>query len=251
VPSGLAQLKVTLAWDDPAAIENADPTLINDLDLALIDPGDTAVRPWLLNPANPAAGATRGIDRINNLEQVLVVDPLPGTWRIIVRGFHVPQAPQDYSLVSELLAFENVYLPLVLRGFSPGAANQPPNAPSSPSPADGATAQDVDVDLSWTGGDPDGDDVTYDVYVADGDVGSPGVLACYDLTTATCDPGTLGGGNQYSWQVIATDEHGARTVGPVWDLTTEAPVAGEWTIILEEDFEGTFPGPWQVYGGTH
>ena len=251
VPSGLQQLKVTLAWDDPAATENISVTLINDLDLALVDPGDTVVRPWVLDPASPAANAATGIDRINNLEQVLVIDPLPGTWQITVRGFQVPEEPQDYSLVSELLAFQNVYLPLVLRGFSPGAANQSPNVPSSPSPPDGATEQDVDGNLSWARGDPDSDDVTYDVYVADGDVARPDVLACYHPTTATCDPGTLGGGNQYSWQVIATDEHGASTVGPVWDFTTVAAPAEPWTVIFTDTFEGPFPGPWQVYGDTY
>jgi subtilisin family serine protease len=251
VPPGTTQLKVTLAWDDPAAIQNANPALVNDLDLVLIDPGATLVAPWLLNPSAPAAPAARGVDRINNLEQVLVVDPLPGTWQISVRGFDVAEAPQDYSLVSEILAFENVYLPLVLRNLSPADENQPPSTPSGPTPSDGATEQDVDVDLSWTGGDPDGDDVTYDVYVADGDVASPDVLACYDLSTTTCNPGTLGGGNQYSWRVVATDEHGATTFGPVWDFTTEAGPANPWTIIYADDFEGSFPGQWDVYGGTY
>jgi len=98
--------------------------------------------------------------------------------------------------------------------------NNPPNTPSSPSPADGATGVAVSADLSWTGGDPDpGDTVTYDVYF-EADDSTPDVLLYDDIGTPTCDPGTLAHDKHYYWTVIATDSHGASTTGSTWDFTT-------------------------------
>ncbi|MEJ2653578.1 MAG: S8 family serine peptidase, partial [Gammaproteobacteria bacterium] len=94
---------VSLAWDDYESTLNANPTLINNLDLELESPSGTIVRPWILNPASPTANATRGVDSVNNQEQVLIpgADMEVGTWLVRVRGTSVPQGPQDYSLACE------------------------------------------------------------------------------------------------------------------------------------------------------
>jgi len=101
IPAGAAQFKVTLAWDDPPAMANANPALINDLDLVVTDPSGTRQFPWTLDPANPSAAAVRTKeDHLNNLEQVLVANPLAGAWTVVVRGTSVPQGSQRFSLVS-------------------------------------------------------------------------------------------------------------------------------------------------------
>ena len=96
---------VSLAWDDYEATFNANPTLINNLNLELVSPDGTLWRPWILNPALPANNATRGVDNRNNQEQVqvtLALEPnLVGTWMVRVRGTTVPQGPQSYSLACE------------------------------------------------------------------------------------------------------------------------------------------------------
>lgn len=103
IPNGTQQLKVTLAWDDPPAIENAIPALINDLDLVVTDPSGARHYPWTLDPSNPTASAvlTRE-DHVNNLEQVVVDAPFAGAWTVTVHGTNVIQGPQSFSLVRRL-----------------------------------------------------------------------------------------------------------------------------------------------------
>lgn len=102
VLTGTPELKVTLAWDDEPGAVNATTALVNNLDLILIEPdGSTTHRPWILNPASPGSNATRGIDSINNLEQVQVINPAPGTWQVQVVGTNVPVPLQDYSLAGQ------------------------------------------------------------------------------------------------------------------------------------------------------
>ena len=95
--------------------------------------------------------------------------------------------------------------------------NDPPNVPNNPSPSDGETNVTVETIISWTGGDPDGDDVTYDVYF--GDI-SPPPLVFDNQSSTNYDPGTLDLFTTYYWQIIAWDEYSTPTIGPIWEFTT-------------------------------
>jgi hypothetical protein len=99
VPAGTDTLAVTLAWDDVPGAELADTSLVNDLDLELVDPSAGVHLPFVLNPADPSALAVPGVNRLDNVEQVRVLSPAPGTWTARVIGFQVPDGPQGYSLV--------------------------------------------------------------------------------------------------------------------------------------------------------
>jgi hypothetical protein len=101
-----SDLKVTLVWDDVAAAANAAVTLVNNLDLELVDPNSVVYRPWVLNPGSPANNATTGIDSSNVVEQVVVpavTSANAGVWTIRVIGTNVPTGPQSYSLVTSHL----------------------------------------------------------------------------------------------------------------------------------------------------
>lgn len=99
VPPGQSQLKVTLVWDDYKGTPNAAKELINDLNLELIAPNGTKYYPWVLNPSIPGDAATKGVDNLNNIEQV-IVNPAAGKWQAGVKGATIPQPSQKYSLVS-------------------------------------------------------------------------------------------------------------------------------------------------------
>jgi hypothetical protein len=96
--------------------------------------------------------------------------------------------------------------------------NQAPNIPSNPSPSNGSTGVSINADLSWTGGDPDpGDTVAYDVYF--GASSSPPKVVS-NQSGLSYDPGTLAYTTLYYWRIVAWDNHGASSVGPLWHFTT-------------------------------
>ncbi len=100
VPAGQAVLKATLAWDDVQGQVAAQRELVNDLDLTLESPSGTITQPWILTPSSPSTPATRGVDRLNPSEQVLVNNPEAGTWKVHVMAYQVPQGPQTFSVVA-------------------------------------------------------------------------------------------------------------------------------------------------------
>ncbi|GAA4349464.1 hypothetical protein GCM10023185_06240 [Hymenobacter saemangeumensis] len=103
VPAGVSQLKVMLYWADYEAAANAATALVNDLDFTLSTPAAGTLQPWVLNPAPNAAtldaAATRGIDHLNNMEQVTLDAPAAGTYTANISGFSIPQGPQRYYVV--------------------------------------------------------------------------------------------------------------------------------------------------------
>ena len=120
-------------------------------------------------------------------------------------------------------------------GFQPAFAyileNQPPYVPSDPIPPDGSTNW-TGGGLCWTGGDPDGDTVTYDVYFGNY---SPPPLIFEDIPTNYTDIGCIEFNTTYYWKIVATDEHGASTPGPIWTFTTRGNSPPIKPILVDYD----------------
>ncbi len=107
IPSNIQLAKITLAWNDPAASAGASKALINDLDLELAHPAsNTQWLPWVLNPfPHPDSllqRASRKVDRLNNVEQITIENPVPGDYIIAVKGFQVNTGLQTFALAYQL-----------------------------------------------------------------------------------------------------------------------------------------------------
>jgi len=95
-----------------------------------------------------------------------------------------------------------------------GGGNHPPYTPSNPSPANNTMTSHNPV-LSWTGGDPDANDtVTYDVYFG---TSSLPPLVSHNQSGTTYGTGTISPGIYY-WKIVAWDNHGSSTTGPIWNF---------------------------------
>ena len=85
-----APICVAMVWTDPPGqeiegLDNATPTLVNDLDLRLIDPEGTVYEPFVLDPSKPAEPAEVGDNTRDNVEQVRIGETaVSGTYEVHV-----------------------------------------------------------------------------------------------------------------------------------------------------------------------
>ncbi len=102
IPPGISTFKATLVWNDPAAAANSAKALVNDLDLTLVSAGGQETLPWILSIVPSADSlrkpARRGIDTLNNAEQVTLQNPAPGNYQLKITGSKVPSGPQSFSV---------------------------------------------------------------------------------------------------------------------------------------------------------
>lgn len=111
IPAGIKQLKITLAWTDPAALANTNKALINDLDLLLEqNTGGQTWQPWVLsafpNKDSIEKAAVRKKDTLNTAEQISINDPQPGSYTIRVSNSALRTASQIFSIAWQLDSVE-------------------------------------------------------------------------------------------------------------------------------------------------
>lgn len=224
--SNIAQLKIMLYWNDEAANALAAQALINDLDLQVTGPGGT----WLPQLLDTVQGrvdqpATTGEDHINNIEQVVINNPLPGTYSFQVKGTRIPVSNQyEYFLVYDTVPTgTKLTYPLGGERFSPGDS----------------------VYVSWENAGTQGQQVTIEFSTDNGN--NWVVLAS----------GTDAGERQYKWfvpAVTATSQAKIRltnnSTGVVGQSETFV-IAGVPTVTLAPvQCEGYFAVNWTAVAGA-
>ena len=75
----------------------------------------------------------------------------------------------------------------------------------------------TDTVFSWTCHDPENDPLTYEIYF--GVDPDPPFIGNMDSDTIF-NPGTMEYCTQYYWKIIAQDDHGNYSEGPVWNFRT-------------------------------
>lgn len=130
-------IKATISWTDPAGtVTIVDAThppvsmLVNDLDMRITKNG-TTYYPWVLNPYVPAADATTGDNKLDNVEQIVLNNAKAGdvfTIKISHKGT-LQSGSQAYSLIISQPG--DTILPLKLLNFV-------------------ASAKEENVHLEWT-----------------------------------------------------------------------------------------------------
>jgi len=102
LPANIKTLKVTLHWNDQPALADAAKALVNDLDLEVTGPDGAKHLPWTLSfapyPDSLAQPARKGIDTLNNTEQVTIQMPVAGTYQITITGRNVPSGSQPFAI---------------------------------------------------------------------------------------------------------------------------------------------------------
>lgn len=105
ITSSSEPLKVTLAWTDPPPCPLSPISLSHDLDLEVISPSGLVYRGNCFDQGSSYPNGAK--DSINNVEEVFIVSPEIGNYRIKVKGYYVPYIPpfeksekQGYALVA-------------------------------------------------------------------------------------------------------------------------------------------------------
>jgi len=125
-----ALVTATLVWADPPGpvvtpqvLDDSSSKLVNDLDLRITRDSEVHL-PWVLDPDFPDRAATRGVNALDNVEQVVIDGGTSGSYFVEVRHKRgaIAGGSQDYSLIiSSVRRPSTVKVTRIDEGFSGGS----------------------------------------------------------------------------------------------------------------------------------
>jgi hypothetical protein len=144
-------------------------------------------------------------------------------------NFEIPEVPiNDYSIQAEkdgyLTQFEGITITddstinVIFEMELSTVTNRPPDTPVLDTPANNAIDQEVEVELIWSGSDPDEDVLSYSIEILN-DQNSE-VLEFTNIVDTTYTVSGLQYGFKYFWNVSATDNINDPTFSSVFAFET-------------------------------
>ncbi|MDN5337081.1 MAG: immune inhibitor [Thermotogaceae bacterium] len=155
-------------------------------------------------------------------------DPFPGdTYKTGFTPFTLPSS--DYYLNYSGIFVENIskfnddiYLDIVFNHY--------PLQPFSPIPEDSVTNVSTNITLKWNCSDPDNDALKYKIYFGTDYKNLQLIESDYELKSYPLN--NLNYDTQYYWKIVADDQKGGITEGPVWSFKTmPTPLTNDLHII--------------------
>lgn len=105
IPAGVRETRIMLYWADNPAAVNVSKALVNDLDLEMETPNGNIHQPLILDETpdsnSLSSVAIEGIDRLNNMEQIRIKNPVEGDYEYRINGFEIPFGAVKYYIVIE------------------------------------------------------------------------------------------------------------------------------------------------------
>lgn len=113
IPANVAEVKLTITWNDPPAVVNAAQSLVNGLDLSLENPAGNLTLPWALSSFphldSLSKPAVRKADVINAIQQVSLDNPTAGAYNIHVKGNRITQGNNQRFAMAYRYTFKNTF----------------------------------------------------------------------------------------------------------------------------------------------
>jgi Subtilase family/Secretion system C-terminal sorting domain len=113
IPANVAEVKLTIAWNDPPAVVNAAQSLVNGLDLSLETPAGNFMLPWVLSSFphldSLSKPAVRKADLLNNVQQVTLDHPSAGVYTVHVKGNRIKQGDNQSFALAYRYTLKNIF----------------------------------------------------------------------------------------------------------------------------------------------